>query len=257
MSEKTQPIELIHTPCKNCVYALYNNVTQYGCSLNYIEVFKSKGIEVLEAYDEDKEFYIINNKKCIGFRTDSWFKDRKLDHLSTEEKIKRHYDQNYIRYLLWIDLANFQTQDDLDFIISELKNISPKPSQIIFIRYKGILQDIHDYDHIKQLMTDSDLNNVPWRIQTMLLANMSMEEKIHEGVINCKNRFFVMIKNRPEKLSKIISTANTMVSEDMDSFNLIANSDKSVVIFPVSTYKYCLYNSKIDLLKQDALYQIL
>ena len=59
-------INAVHTPCKNCVFAIYDNITQTNCALHYLDIYRDKDIEILEAYDNDKEFYIINNKKCIG-----------------------------------------------------------------------------------------------------------------------------------------------------------------------------------------------
>ena len=50
-------VNTIHTPCKSCVFALYEDKTQTDCGLNYISKYRQKdNVEVLEAYDNDKEF---------------------------------------------------------------------------------------------------------------------------------------------------------------------------------------------------------
>ena len=53
------PISKIHTPCKDCVFALYNDITQVGCKTKTLDIFKQRGVTILEVYDEEKEFYVI------------------------------------------------------------------------------------------------------------------------------------------------------------------------------------------------------
>ncbi len=257
MPEETKSIEPIHTACKNCVYATYSGITQYDCKLDYISLFKEKKLDILEAYDEDKEFYVINNKKCIGYTTEEWFKQKKLDHLSIDDKVIRYHEQNYIRYLLWIDLMDFITLESMTDLAEELKNISPKPSQIIFLRYKGLSVDIHHMDYIQKILNDANLENVYWRIQTMLDAEGSRYKKIYDSVIHCKHRFFATIVGKPVNFAKIIDRANTIVSKNMDSFNIISNEIRSATVFPVSVYKYFIYQSQLELFEQDSLYEIL
>jgi hypothetical protein len=52
---------IYETPCKTCVFARYNGDTQVGCAFDRVEKFRKQGVEVLEVYDDDKEFYVIKN----------------------------------------------------------------------------------------------------------------------------------------------------------------------------------------------------
>lgn len=61
-----------HTSCKNCVFALYQKETQIDCKLYRLDQFKKQRGEVLEAYDHDKEFFIVNNRKCFAYRDKVW-----------------------------------------------------------------------------------------------------------------------------------------------------------------------------------------
>ena len=67
------------------LFSIYKDNTQIDCAMNLLEKYKSKNTEIIEAYDEDKEFYILNNRKCIGFRKDNWFKQFN-DDLDIENK---------------------------------------------------------------------------------------------------------------------------------------------------------------------------
>jgi len=55
---KLKPLgEFLYTSCKDCKFAIYNEATQTGCQADQIERFGEENI--VEAYDEDKEFYVI------------------------------------------------------------------------------------------------------------------------------------------------------------------------------------------------------
>lgn len=55
-----KPKENIYeTPCKTCVFAKYRGDTQYGCAFDRVEKFRRQGIEVIEAFDKQKEFFVI------------------------------------------------------------------------------------------------------------------------------------------------------------------------------------------------------
>ena len=58
-----------NTSCKECIFAVYDDKTQIGCDLDRIDAYRDKGDNiVLEAYDDEKEFFVINNYKCRCFR---------------------------------------------------------------------------------------------------------------------------------------------------------------------------------------------
>lgn len=254
MSEKVVEIQPIHTACKNCVYAKYEDITQVDCYLDYINKFKDKDLEIIEAYDEDKEFYVINNKKCIGYRDNAWFSSRNLDHLSLTEKIERHFSTNYIKYTLLINLMRFDTIESLKELGRILSTVKVKPSYVIFVRFHGNHVDLHTLENIQDVLTTANFENIKWRIQTMLESNISQDQIVYDCIKLNDKRFISCITNMPNDLDRIVEHADNIVSQNMDSFNIISNNDKSAIIFPVSTYKYCLFQQGKDLLQQDELY---
>ena len=56
---------MIHTPCKDCVFAIYDDKTQINCSQDCIDKYKKLDVPIVEVYDDDKEFYVIEGRKCI------------------------------------------------------------------------------------------------------------------------------------------------------------------------------------------------
>tara|TARA_R100001129_G_scaffold8535_1_gene6056 strand:+ start:616 stop:1368 length:753 start_codon:yes stop_codon:yes gene_type:complete len=50
---------IAETSCKDCKFAIYEGKTQTGCEAGRAEVYMENGM-AFEAYDKDKEFYVIN-----------------------------------------------------------------------------------------------------------------------------------------------------------------------------------------------------
>jgi len=247
-------INPIHTTCKNCVFAKYEDITQIDCHLDYISLYKTKNIEILEAYDDDKEFYIINNKKCIGYRENSWFEKKQLNHLSIEEKINKYKESNYLHYLLVIDLKKI-TDNDVKELTTILHNLTIKPSKIIFIRYQQDDKKL-PYNLIKEIIENAGLK-CKWRVQTMLF-DKKYEDILHEVVnLNKKYRFILSTTSINNDINNIVNHANSIVYEEMDRFIAIRNSDKSAILFSAPNYRHSLLIEKTDILQDNSTHIII
>lgn len=58
-SETATRKSLYSTPCKHCCFAQYKGTTQVGCAFDRIDKFRRNGVEVLEVYDDDREYFVI------------------------------------------------------------------------------------------------------------------------------------------------------------------------------------------------------
>lgn len=75
----------MNTSCKKCHYAIYDGKTQTGCQMNRLDKWREK-TNVIEAYDEEKEFYVIQNRNCNAYN--EW---NTLSPEEAREKIKLPY----------------------------------------------------------------------------------------------------------------------------------------------------------------------
>lgn len=249
-------IEAIHTPCKKCVFAKYEDKTQIGCELNYIEKFKNINSEILEVYDEDLEFYVINNKKCLGYRENSWFKKLDMEEASLEEKKEYFLKHNHINYLLVIDLANLSIED-FSRIKEAIIETEYAPNKVIFIRYVNNVQTF-SFDIINQFLKDTKLDKTKWRIQTMEDNNHQFEDILHTIIaLNKSNRFIMYIKlnnSHDYPIKNICVKANTIIYDEMGKADIVANKDKTCVLFSAPSYRFSLLALKTNLFSQEELY---
>jgi len=125
-----------HTSCHDCCFGVYDGIktnTQVDCALELIKHYKENGQEILEAYNDDIEFYIINGRRCYFKRTKEWYEglkeEDKLEHLSRVLKETR------IKYMAVI-YADYCYNDIEDTVNSIMSQTYP-PSFIVIIRNYG------------------------------------------------------------------------------------------------------------------------
>lgn len=247
-------INSIHTPCKSCVFAIYDNITQTGCAVSYLDKYRSKGADILEVYDDEKEFFVINDKKCIGYRENKWFNKYELEHATIEEKIEKFQSTNHIDYLMVIDLKSFSDKE-LNDLTDALSMVEHKPNKTIFIRYQN--DKNFPYEKIKKFF-DTTKINCKWRIQTMLDDSLSQKDTLHNITNLNKGYRFILWINKPvsvaDSISDIVNKANNIVYEELDPIVAIKNRESSAILFSAASYRWSIIVEKTDILESEKNY---
>lgn len=250
-------INAIHTPCKNCSFAIYEDKTQTNCALEYLAVYNRNNQEVLEVYDDEKEFFVINNKKCPGYRESKWFDSLSENTDTLEDKIAVYHKYNYIDYLLVINLLVLTRQQFID-LCEQISKLSIKPKKIILVRYppsSGI--DTFPYEYLKENI-EKYLIGTAWRIQTVVDPSISYEFMLQNITsVNKKHRFIASINGFNKSVSDIIIHANDTVTKKLQSFMIISNSEKSCFIFSSAVYRYSMFMDNKNILLDETNYSII
>jgi len=232
---RTSNIKGMHSPCKNCVFAKYEGITQTDCRLGLIDRYKQTDfIDILEAYDEEKEFYIINGKKCAGYREQNYFESRKLQDTSIEEKTKYIQNTLKLKYLAIIDCKN-RTPEQLYDILTEMSKANVKPHMIMVVIANGCQFSFNDF--YKQGIYKSGLG-CKWKIKGVAHKDQDLITTAHQSInIGAENCNFVLcVGEDTSKLNDIINKADSMVYGEFKSFSVISNSSKETIIFNKFVY---------------------
>lgn len=242
-------INPIHTPCKDCVFAKYDNNTQTDCLLNYLNTYRSKKTEILEAYDDQKEFYIVNGKKCIGYRENKWFKQFGMEDGSVDQKIQKYNETNILDYIIVVDLKNM-ILDELDNILLQISTISIQPKRVIFIRYADN-NLAFPYSSVEGLLKKYNAK-YKWRIQTILDSSLSYNQIINNITnLNTSYRFILCVNKHNNDLNHIVSVTNQKVHHDLDQFDIISNKDHSCLIYSGVIFRFETFHGKDFLNNKD------
>lgn len=249
----TRPISAIHTPCKQCAFAQYDNKTQTGCHLGYIEIYKNNNEEIIEAYDEESEFFVINNKKCIGYRENAWFEKREVNIDSMEDKLAKYQESNYAHYIAVIDLKKLD-MNQLHDICKNLMSCQVKPQKIILIRYKDENKKFA-YKDIEDTFKNTNIC-CSWRIQTILDEDMPYQYILYDIVKNNKSLRFLLTTGSNDDFNTIINYANNRVYSELKNFCVCGNESKTTLLYSSTVLRHAFETGK-DLINDPQLYEII
>ena len=121
-------INKIHTACKDCIFAEYINITQTGCKIGELDKLRNHGIEIVEAYDNDKEFFIINKTKCLYCRGKDW----SLANTTLEKQVA--HIKKCIQIVYEIIIVANDNIEDLELTIRSALEQTVPPKQITILR---------------------------------------------------------------------------------------------------------------------------
>lgn len=139
--EERVELHVIHTPCKECVFAEYGQsgttATQgdNGCELGRLKKYREQGTEIVGAYDEDCEFNIINGRQCPAYRDrrSEWAK-----HVPAQNRAAAVRAEMTIR----TDILVYLDDGDLGALgktFDSLRQLVLKPSSVTVVNNQGKL----------------------------------------------------------------------------------------------------------------------
>lgn len=227
-------IKFSHTPCKDCIFAEYNKRgTQIECRMGLLEKYKQLDhIDIIEAFDEEKDFYIISGKKCAGYKDEKYFDARNLSDLTIEQKIEHVNKLLVLKYLAVIDCRTI-SPDQVYPIIDEIKKSNIKPSMITLVTAPDNGYKIPDY----YIPLNRSGIGCRWKIKSTHAKTDLItiaHEIINLGAEQCN--FVLTVAKDYSKIDKIISTANDIVYNKFNRFVLLANESRDVMLFNKAVY---------------------
>lgn len=249
---KTESINIIHTSCKKCVFAEYNENTQIACCLNLLDKFKNKGVEVLNVYDEEKEYFVINNKKCVGYKEEKYFQNRGLSSSSLDKKIQYVKNNLKVNYAIVINIKKYKN-NNLEKLAESISQLKIKPSIVYVIRYRKD-RGKYSYDQIQNFLNQCQISK--WKIKTILDPKIKYDNVLHSTINeDKKNKFLLSINGNYSNLDKIVLTAQKKIYEELTTFLVLSNAKKESILFNTDVYRYGIFNGQ-DILNNTDKYEI-
>ena len=221
-----------NTSCKACVFAEYEDLTQTGCNRGMIDKYRDAEVKILEAYDEDREFYVISNRLCPYYRTKAWANrigEEDFDVIS--ERMLKFETQLSFHVMVFM-------QDDLDALTQTIVSLAEQkmhPMQVTVIRPRtslvepGVVTDMLNQDE-----------NTPfkWRLEN-LWTDVPDRMAIHMVQKVAKTQYYVVAHAGHEFDKDFFSSINAAVIENILQFAMIepeGGGDGTVIPLPVHEY---------------------
>lgn len=218
-------IKKIHTSCKDCVWGVYenqNSKTQLDCSLELVEYYKNKKTEILECFNKEDEFFVINGRKCYFKRNKEWwakFGDG-IDHIS------KVFEETHIKYMTIIIGDNdFDELSDIKLTLNSILEQKIQPSFIIVIRKYNSTIDV------KELNKELIKTGKKWRVSTPSKPEISPDSIIDSLINMFWEKYPVYLKMDAGKVlfnEEMTNLNNSIIFDDF-KFGLIPISDKCCI----------------------------
>jgi hypothetical protein len=158
----TEEVSAISTICKNCLFAIYDGKTQIGCQFNRTETIDNHpSYDLIEAEDEEKEFYILNNHICPYQRTESW------KHSDDKDIVKRVTEEVYMP---WAAIL-FYRHNGVNSVEERIKELKSQriPPKVVTLVIDAEDIDKAEFRSLHQMMED---NFNLWYLQRVIQKDL-------------------------------------------------------------------------------------
>lgn len=195
-----------HTSCKECIFAIYKNKTQIGCLDNRIEKFKNN---VVAAYDDDKEFYVIN-RACTLYRPETWN--------GGEKNLQKAKEECEIKFDILINCDNINV-DMLKYIQNIAKSASSGCKINIFYSY--------NLEHSQKELIKNIIYNCPNINISMYLEKIKC---IYSILSKSKGMFHIILdETNYVGILDFIANINKAINDDLIK-GIIFKQDNKIAI---------------------------
>ena len=185
----------IKTSCKDCACSVYEGNTQTGCAFDRISKFKD---DVVEAYDDNKEFYVIK-RFCNYYRNQKW-NDGKLD----IDKIKHECSFSFDVIINCDDLTTDIDREDLIDIINNSGYYSDK------IKFTLIHSDKISIDVRRKIF------NVFCSVTCSMSEVLDLNDFLHNKVISSKSTYHIVVDISNKSIIKSLYKINNDINDNLN-----------------------------------------
>ena len=237
---KAGTVAPLHTSCKECIFASYNPIKingdkseQDGCNIGrLIPAFNEvpvkhvdPNIDIVEVYDDEQEFFVINNLKCHYKRTASW--GNKIDKNSWQERV---YAENRLKYQSII-FANNDIQNLIDTTTALTQQLIP-PQYITIVRKPD--------NTVRPSIISDYLNTIelPWGIENVIDSEID-NTKVVDSILQKRSYPYYSLFEAGIILPvDLFESINTQIYDNNLIFVALTHNKQPVL---VSTYIHNVY----------------
>ena len=220
MTSKHQ--DQIKTSCRDCTFAVYEGETQTGCEADRIDTFRDQGY-VIEAYDDEKEFYII----------------KRLCNISTHDKdatLQNARDKVSLAFDLFVECSNIKLDVDVQKIAD----------QFTYDKLKVIL--MHNYNEASKQQRIKMYEIYKLLPDSMIASYFDYDFTLHEKVYNSNRAFHAVLDINQNVPSDIFSRINTLINDKLEKSTTCGTGG----ITFISNLAYKMYSMKNESVKYES-----
>ena len=219
IDDKTEQKQVNVTSCKRCVFSINEETKnkkktkQTGCKLGRIEKYRKKGVYVIEACDEEAEFYGIETW-CNGYREEPWEIAHRGEDLTVVARLESSPKVNFI-------ILVEDTMDNLEKTIEPILNQDKiKACRIVVVLMgKGA-----NYFALIEKCKDLLEGQIDYKVQNTG-SHLSQLEAIDESFKNLLSGYYSVVECGKEVPRDLIDTLNINLYDKLIDIGLVKGYD--------------------------------
>ena len=215
------------TVCQECIFAKYKDGTQTGCTRDRIRKYARAGAEVVRAYNEDGEFFLIKDRMCPFYRTSRWL-ERLPQGFSQEDMLELETTLSFHAIVFARECSTPKIQKT----VSSLMEQDTKPVQITIVRPK--------HSNIPPRKMTNIFTDLPirWRVESLMELDMPDEKAIHMVQKVIDSQYYFTIDADQEIPVDFLYKINNAIIHELLQFGMIKFNDVRVIPRGVHEYWY-------------------
>lgn len=223
----------INSVCKDCCFAIYENeITQVGCEQKMLDKYREI-TEVIEAYDDEKEFYVVRGRACPYRRSAKW----RAKHADGYKEALEKENQVTVQVIVFSD-GNFE---NVKKTVESIKNQKKLPIHLTLVQPYGEKQKL------ASIFTEY-LKTCPfkWRLQNML-EEQPLDKIVHSLLGFIKSQYYLVLNSGEVIGENFLKQLNRLIIDDLKQFSAICDGDSSPYIIPYLIHTYWSFYGNSDL----------
>lgn len=202
------------TSCRDCVFATKHKKTQTGCSLDRLEKFEERNVEILYAKDEEDNKFSVLMGWCSAYRNNIW----KIAH--KDEDLEEALDSEIYPKVNFLVLVK-DNLNEIEVTINSILNQERFNAAQIIIATSNDKLLIECIQKSRSLLEDSD---VLFKVQGVRgdISNLAI---IDEVFANFRNGFYSIFESGKEVPKDLISVLHSAINTNVEKVGYIKPYD--------------------------------
>jgi hypothetical protein len=223
------------TPCKECIFAIYDGITQTDCKLNKLDLFRHHGTAVLEAYDDEKEFFVILHKKCMWFRPSAWKyanENENIQQAQLDKELKIQY-QAIIFADEEISPEHVTKKNPMQIIADVVSTLNSLEKQTIPPKHITIIRKPTCSVKPSEFVSLFDGVNYKWRVENIIDPN-APEGSMIDYVLDVKpHPYYAVFRSGFKVPSDTFETLNKHILDHLEPISILLpnNTNNGLIVF--------------------------
>ena len=209
------------TSCQHCVFAIKEKSkrkglkqAQTGCKIDKIEKYRNINVNIIEAHNEENEFYGIESW-CNTYREEPWEIAHKGEDLLDVVRLETTPSVGFIILIK-------DNIDSLEKTINSVLNQEDNNASQIVIVKTG--KEIEYIDLIAECRNLLEEQSIDYKVQD-IFSGLPELESVDEAFKNISSRYYTVLESGKEAPEDLIKVIHTNVNDKLKNVGFIKGND--------------------------------